>query len=132
MRSESIQQYAIVMSDSAEDLTEQLNAKLMSLKGKSPSVRFDGLIAYVSYKEQSLIPESTSDEAKLKGWGLHCSDCPAYEPVMKADGSIDARSKHGGCKYTEFGRTKKDANACDTLYEMLQSGEVRLCFSESE
>lgn len=47
MRSRSYQQYAIVAADSAQTLTEQLNAKLIELRDKNPTVTFEGLIARI-------------------------------------------------------------------------------------
>lgn len=49
MRRESFQQFAIVAADSAQQLTEQLNAKLFELRNRRPQVTFDGLIARISY-----------------------------------------------------------------------------------
>ena len=62
MKSKSIQQFAIVRSDSASAFEGELNARIMELSDKNPIVKFDGLTAYISYTETVRIPEDTSDE----------------------------------------------------------------------
>lgn len=134
MRREVFQQYAIVAADSAQDLTEQLNAKLRELSAKRPQVTFEGLIARISYTEEAHFIEDLSDEYEAVGIKLKCQDCPLFQPVRKMDGSIDKRAKWGGCEYSPlgYGQTTKCSNACNRLFEMINSGEVRLCLAESE
>lgn len=132
MRTESYQQYAIVSADSAQELTEQLNEVLKNLKGKSPKVVFEGLIARVSYTETVHIVEELADEYELQGVRLTCQDCPMFQQIFKADGTKDKRVRWGDCPLAKFGRTARDSSVCSRLYEMLNSGEVRLCLAESE
>lgn len=132
MRRESYQQYAIVAADSAQELTEQLNAKLKELKGCNPKVTFEGLIARICYIETVDISEGLSDEYETVGVKLTCQDCPLFEPLTKANGTIDLRAKKGSCPFAQFGRTSRDAKVCDKLFELMNSGEVRLCLAESE
>ena len=63
MRIQSYQQFAIVSGDSAQSLTEQLNAKLRELKDKDPVVTFEGLIARISYVEREEKPEDMDENA---------------------------------------------------------------------
>lgn len=134
MRRELFQQYAIVAADSAQSLTEQLNAKLRELQNKSPQVTFEGLIARISYMENVYSMEELADEYEAVGIKLSCQDCPLFQPVRKMDGTIDKRAKWGGCEYAPlgFGQTTKCSKACNRLYEMINSGEVKLCLAESE
>ena len=134
MRRESYQQFAIVAADSAQALTEQLNAKLVELKDKRPQVTFEGLIARISYTEEASFIEDISDEYAAVGIKLKCQDCPIFKPVRKMDGTIDKRAKWGGCEYSPlgYGQTTKCSSACNRLFEMINSGEVRLCLAESE
>jgi hypothetical protein len=127
MRRESYQQFAIVAADSAQLLTEQLNAKLKELRFKHPTVTFEGLIARIQYTENESVPEGLEDEYELRGVRLTCQDCPFYEPIYKANGELDGRVKYGNCPYTEYGRTYRDRGACETLFSKLNNGEVRLC-----
>ena len=127
MRRESYQQFAIVAADSAQSLTEQLNAKLMELKSKHPTVTFEGLIARIQYTETVSEAEDIEDEYELRGVRLTCQDCPFYEPILKANGELDGRVKYGNCPYTEYGRAYRDSRACSTLFQKLNNGEVRLC-----
>lgn len=130
MRRESYQQFAIVAADSAQELTDRLNAEMFRLKNKRPTVTFEGLIARISYTEYSEIIESLSDVYKGEGINLKCQDCPVFAPILKSDGTADARIKWGDCPYCEFGRTSRDSAACDKLFKMINSGEVRLCLAE--
>ena len=132
MKRESYQQFAIVAADSAQSLTEQLNAKLRELSGKHPTVTFEGLIARIQYMENVVEAETIEDEYELQGVRLTCQDCPYYEPILKANGEIDGRIKYGNCPYSEFGRAYRDSRACDMLYQKLNNGEVRLCLNTIE
>ena len=83
MRRESFQQFAIVAADSAQQLTEQLNAKLFELRNRRPQVTFDGLIARISYSEDVNILEELSDEYEEVGIKLTCQACPMFHLVRK-------------------------------------------------
>lgn len=134
MRRECFQQYAIVAADSAQSLTEQLNSKLRELQDKRPQVTFEGLIARISYTENVYLMEELADEYEAVGIKLSCQDCPMFQPVRKMDGTIDKRAKWGGCEYSPlgYGQTTKQSKACNRLFEMINSGEVKLCLAESE
>ena len=132
MKHLSYQQFAIVQGDTAQSLTDQLNAKMKELHSKSPTVTFDGLIARISYVEEAKAAETIADEYEERGVRLTCQDCPVYQPDTKADGTIDKRSKHGKCPFAHYGYTFRDTPACNKLFEMLNTGEVRLCLAESE
>ena len=134
MRRECFQQYAIVAADSAQSLTVQLNSKLRELQDKHPQVTFEWLIARISYTDNVYLMEELSDEYEAVGIKLSCQDCPMFQPVRKMDGTIDKRAKWGGCEYSPlvYGQTTKQSKACNRLYEMINSGEVKLCLAESE
>lgn len=130
MISRSYQQYAIVAADSAQTLTEQLNAKLIELRGKNPTVTFEGMIARIQYTESETVPESIEDEYELLGVRLTCEDCPFFTPSLKADGTEDKRSKMGGCPFMESKKTDRRAPACEKMYRMLNEGRIKLCVTE--
>lgn len=132
MKCESFQQFAIVAADSAQSLTDQLNAKLYQLREKHPVVTFDGLIARISYTEESETPETAYDEYKAVGVCLTCEDCPWFRPALNMDGTEDRRAKWGGCQFSPFGygHTKRTTKACEKLFEMIQNKEVRLCLRD--
>lgn len=132
MKCRSYQQYAIVAADSAQTLTELLNVKLRELRGKNPTVTFEGMIARIQYTESEQVPESLAEEYEAQGVKLTCQDCPYFCPTIKADGTVDQRSKWGGCHLSEYGRTAKDSAVCDTLFQMLNNGEVRICLNGIE
>ena len=132
MKQLSYQQFAIVQGDTAQSLTEQLNAKMKELHGKHPTVSFEGLIARISYTEDATEAECLADEYEQKGVQLTCQECPCFTPKLKADGTIDRRSKEGDCPYSRYKHTFQDAPACNKLFEMINTGEVRLCLAKSE
>ena len=129
MKCRSYQQFAIVAADSAQSLTEQLNAKMVELADKNPTVTFEGLIARIMYTERETSPENLGEEYELQGVRLTCQDCPMFKPILKSDGTVDGRIKYGDCPNTEYGRTYRDSRACAKLFQMMNSGEVRLCLS---
>ena len=128
MKSKSIQQFAIVRSDSASAFEGELNARIMELSDKNPIVKFDGLTAYISYTETVKIPEDVYDEYELKGVSFRCEDCPMFDPIRKEDGTEDRRVRYGNCELAKYGRTMKDAEACDQLFTMIGNGRVGLCW----
>lgn len=132
MKHEHFQQFAIVAADSAQLLTEKLNAKLYELRHKDPTVTFEGMIARISYQETAEKCETLGDEYALKGVRLTCQDCPLFEPIRKADGTEDKRVRWGDCPHGTMGRTSRDSRACDRLFEMMNSGEVRLCLADEQ
>lgn len=129
MRATSIQQFAIVASDSAQSLTEELNKKLVELKGKNPTVTFEGMIARISYEESVEEPEEPFEVVQREGL-FKCQDCPFFQATLKADGTEDRRAKFGECQFAHFGRASRDARACERLYQMIDRGEVRLCLAD--
>ena len=130
MISRSYQQFAIVAADSAQRLTEELNAELLRLKDKNPTVTFEGMIARIQYTESESVPESLAEEYEAQGVRLQCQDCPFFTPTLKADGSEDLRAKWGGCPFAEYKRTTRGALACDELFQRLNDGRVKLCVTE--
>ena len=130
MKRERFQQFAIVASDSAQVLTDKLNEKMIELKDKHPVVTFEGMIARISYEESYTEPESIEDEYRAIGVSIRCGACPYFEPVRKADGTVDERSKWGDCPHAHYGRTSKGSAACEKLLRMLNEGEVKLCLAD--
>lgn len=132
MRREQFQQFAIVQGHSAQDLTEQLNTALYELRNKNATVTFEGLIARIEYTETRQAAENLADEYESKGVRLTCQDCPFFSPIRKADGTVDRRIRWGDCPNSEFGRTIRDGAACDHLFRLLNSGEIRLTLAGEE
>ena len=129
MKSVSYQQYAIVATDSAHTLTEQLNAKLYELRDKRPTVTFEGFVARILYEETETYPETLAEEYAVQGVRLTCEDCPYFVPAVNRNGTEDRRAKWGGCPISETGKTRKCSAACDELFQMINNGEVRLCIN---
>ena len=136
MKSESYKQFATVRSDDTNTFDDELNRKMRDLRWNRPEVQFreqgQNLIAHISYYEREMIPEDLGDVYEMIDVSFKCEDCPMFKPIRNKDGSPNLRVKYGDCPYSEYGRTYKNARACDMLYKMLRSGEVRLCLAESE
>ena len=128
MKAQSIQQFAIVQSDSAAAFEGELNARIRELSDRNPKVKFDGLTAYISYNETVRLPESLADMYELNGACFHCEDCPEFQAILKEDGTEDKRLKYGECQFAEMRRTRRDAPACDLLYKMIKDGRIGLCY----
>ena len=128
MKVKSYEQYAIVVGDSAQTLTDELNRKLLELSDKRPTVTFEGLIARISYTVTEREPEDIVEDYEARGVNLTCQDCPFFVPKTNGDGSIDRRAKWGSCHLTND-LANRDSRACDKLFQMINNGEVRLCLS---
>lgn len=135
MRCESFKQFIIVKEDTAQAFNARLNAELKRLRDKYPKPEFtdaDPFLCRISYTETVRIPETLFDEYQLAGVQLTCSDCPLFEPRLKADGTEDARCKIGACAVSRHGKTFRHSKMCDEALGMLNSGRMKLCLSESE
>lgn len=135
MKFERYQQFVTVRAEASDIFTEDLNRAIYDLRGKNPVVHFsetDPLCAYVSFTERYQSPESLSDEYELQGVKFTCEMCPMFSPIMKRNGTPDARLKYGDCPESEFGRTYKDTKACDKLYKLLRDGRVKLVSTDEE
>ena len=130
MKSISYPQFRIVEADSAKELTEELNRVIKDLKDNEPTVTFDGsLVARIAYTvTEKDIPEDLSDEYQIKGVKLYCDDCPLFERALKRDGTEDLRKNVGTCPLN--GMRHKRECACEKLFEMINSGAVRLCLAK--
>lgn len=127
MSSRSYQKFAIVQGDSAQSLTDQLNEQLYRLRDKHPVVTFEGMIARICYDETDYDPNPIEEEAKIE---IFCQDCPYFQPLLKADGTIDKRSRLGDCPYTKYKRTYRNSKPCEKLINDINSGEVKLCLAD--
>lgn len=135
MKNERYQQFLTVKAEAPELFTEDLNKAIFNLRDKTPVVHFsetDPLCAYVSYTEYYQEPESLSEEYEMQGVSFTCEMCPMFSPIMKRNGTPDARLKYGDCPESEFGRTYKSSRACGKLYQMLRDGRVKLIRAEDE
>ena len=127
MSSRSYQKFAIVQGDSAQSLTDQLNEQLYKLRDKHPVVTFEGMIARICYDEVDYDPEPEDEEPKIE---IFCEDCPYFQPLLKADGTIDKRSRLGDCPYTKYKRTYRNSKPCEKLINDINNGEVKLCLAD--
>lgn len=135
MKRSSYDQYAIVKTDSAPLFEEQLNEKIYELRNNHPEVKFSDsipLYAQIKYRQETIAPESISDEFEMVGASFVCEQCPYFVPATNKDGSEDLRCKVGDCRHpdNELGRAYRTSPACDHLYELIQKREVKLCFTK--
>lgn len=133
MKRSTYEQFAIVRSDSASLFTEELNAEVFRLKDNHPVVSFSESIpfyAQIKYVVEVVEAETEADRRQLNGVHFVCSQCPFFQAPKKDDGTEDKRCKWGDCEHAELGRTFKASPACDKLYELIEEGGVKLCFTE--
>ena len=135
MKSSSYEQFAIVRSDSAPLFEKQLNERVYELRNNYPEVKFSEsipLYAQIKYRQETIAPESISDEYEMAGVCFVCEQCPYFVPATNKDGSVDLRCKAGDCTHpdNDLGRTYKTSPACDGLYEAIRGRKVKLCFTE--
>lgn len=133
MISKSVKQFAIVQGDSAQQFTEALNDKLVELRDKDVSIEFyeHFLGARIYWTERAFdIPETLGDEYELLGAGFVCRQCPMFMTALKADGTEDKRAKCGKCAARNKARVPAERRACEILYRMIKSEEVRLCLAD--
>lgn len=133
MRSESIQQFAIVKEDSAVIFEEKLNARIKELKHNHPVVTFnesDPFYARICFTETTSIPEDIMDVYELGGIKFRCEDCPAFEPILNKDDTENRRVRYGNCEFSRMGRTFKDSVCCEHLFQMIESGRIGLCWQK--
>ena len=77
-------------------------------------------IAYFMYTLHIATPETVRDEFTLAGIHHTCSECPFLEIGQ------DARRKRWPCRYSEYGTSSIDHEACEVLLKKLMAGTVRL------
>ena len=108
-------------------LTAKVNESVMEHRNEKPAVTWeDGTTARISFLKLVRLFEEEKEPYAV----FTCGECPIYKPQQKRNGEVDARSKHGGCIFAQYGRTGRDTKACEKLYEMLKNGMIRLCLSE--
>ena len=133
MKRSTYEQFAIVASDSASLFSKQLNEEIYRLKDNNPVVHFSESIpfyAQIKYTVDDTTPDSISEEYEAQGVQFVCAQCPHLKAALKDDGTEDRRCKWGECEFSETGRVPKNAKACDRLYELINEGSVKLCFTE--
>ena len=133
MRHSIYEQYATVREDTAAMFDSKLNETIYRLRHHNPKVvisESDPLCAYVKYSINEAQPETIAEEYQTKGIKFTCKHCPNFKPILKEDETVDKRCRYGDCDYADMGRTKKDAPACDLLYNILEECNVKIVFDE--
>lgn len=133
MKCSSYDQFAIVSADSAPQFNQELNETIYRLRDNNPVVKFSESIpfyAQIKYRVNENTPETISEASEVEGVHFVCAQCPYFQPILKADETEDKRCKFGDCPHAELGRVLKQAPACDRLYELINEGSVKLCFTE--
>lgn len=118
MREVKRKKVRVIDGTSAADFENALNAVLREIK--EPEIMFDTnrpLLAYVTYDEYEMIPESVRDAYEMRGETHYCGQCPYFRP------SQDKRIKHVTCELGE--RTRVDRCACELFYKLLNNGEIK-------
>ena len=114
-----------VLTTSPTEFDEKVNAIVQEHSNEDVNVMrtIDGqwLCACITWKEESLKPETASDRLSLKGIDLRCGECKFFELPE------DKRIKFVYCEQGgKVRRCSYESNACEWMCEQLERGEIEL------
>ena len=129
MRTESFSQISVVREGDPIKFQDEYNARIRSLSQNHKIIN-DGsdkivinedgsCITVITYQEVERIVDSVRDEFHAEGIVYMCRNCPYL------DDPGDKRKKHCTCRYSEYGMTHKDHEACEVFYKDLKAGRVK-------
>lgn len=121
MRTDRVQQIAVICSDNALDFQNKFNTQMVALADKNPKVEFNhaqGFCAYITYEETTYKVDSIADEFHADGLKFTCRNCPLHEV------ETDGRKKRVKCKYADTGYCRLDSEACEVFYRRLMLREI--------
>lgn len=108
-----------ILGNCAEDYDRQVNEAMENLKMYSPKKDRDQnipFLCYIDYVITEQIPETSEDEAELKGLLTICAMCPHFEDAHKGN------QKRGGCAKGAREWTRCDWSACEAYYDEILGG----------
>lgn len=108
----------VIHAENAKEFETALNEILEEIA--KPELTFDRnlpFLAYVTFDESFLIPESIADGYELRGEIHRCCECPYYHSPK------DRRRKNVVCDIGE--RVHGNRQACELFYKMLNDGEIK-------
>ena len=123
MQHKAYQQIAVVQTDTStfeETFNNRIREITSNHKITSTAIlvvdnQLNGIIVYECEEKHA---ESVADEFYLEGIHYLCKNCPYLEDPK------DKRRKRCVCKYSEYGTTRKDQEACELFYKELKSGRI--------
>ena len=122
MKTEHITKVAIVRSRDPVQFEKDFNAKMDELARYSPAHQImdngDILSAVITYQETHHFVDSVADEFHAEGIRYLCKHCPHL------DDPHDRRIKRCTCRYSEYGITHKEHEACELFYKQLKLGQL--------
>lgn len=122
MRTERVNQIAVVQSNDGQEFQTQFNELMARLSDCNPQVQFNfnqqGHCAYITYEQTLRTPDRVADEYHAQGVMFKCKQCPLHEV------ETDGRVKRVKCKYADLGYTHLENECCEVFYRRLNLGEV--------
>lgn len=103
--------FRCIQEEDAQSFENAMN-ELFEL-ASDPEIKYDdnrSYTAYVVYTYEANVAETLADEYELAGKGRTCGECP----YLERDNHMT--KKVFPCKYSKYGRTRIDMNACDRYY----------------
>jgi hypothetical protein len=124
MRYVTGKQVKIISGANAFDFETKLNSVLAGLNEQGIKYELQlapqtGLVAYIVFEEEKVIPETKKDEFELGGEKHVCIECPYF--VRPTDGRI----KYTRCRHEEK-MCWNGKDCCEWFYEELFAGRITL------
>lgn len=125
MRTATYPRMIAVSGSTFTEAIEKVNAIVFEHRGDNPhyeKATDDGLNWIVHYTETEQLAETIADEKYLKHDEVICKDCEYCQRILKADGTVDERTKKAYCE--KFDRcvylTSKAKDECYRLFEEVE------------
>lgn len=118
-KTEKEQVFVVEHADPAQ-FQNAINAAMDELKEASP--RLDTFVFESVYKaiiHYQIIEEhadTMAEKAHVAGVYFSCDECPYFEEPA------DGRSRYGFCPISQYGKVKKDDDACEWYYKRMANG----------
>lgn len=112
MRQTELRQVKTISAGSLKEFDKLYNSTARELGDRVTDVKdIDATTARFYYTVSESEPEDLGDAFMQAGVYAHCSDCPYCEI------GTDARRKWFPCKFSAYGETRLDSNACEVFYK---------------
>ena len=118
----SFRQIKVIKAADPTDFQKQFNEAMEKLHENDPEVEFvheQGFCAYITYTKTTHEWDCVADEFHAEGIHYLCRNCPHHDPVD------DKRKKYVWCKYSDYGHTHLDHEACEMFYKQVKQNEIK-------
>lgn len=122
MRFERIKQIKVITTADPEQFESDVNKSMTDLRELKPELvihTVQPFTAVIQYEKEERILETVKDEFHENGIRYTCLDCPHLDRPM------DGRIKWAYCKYSPYGKTHINDDACEFFYKELACGKAK-------